>query len=617
MKYLGTIVMFLGFCGMLAFVGCTKENTTTVTEPEGSVYTSFQPKGTISGKVSDRCTGEALSGVVISVGYDGVVHSATTDASGSFSFANVPAGKFKTSTEGGVWTGDYNLTASFVEYNKSQTDTMKRYKDYYYEEEVHVTFTSLIPGDSLGVHGLVGSACFQVAALNTEITGTVVDMDLKPVANARVFLFNFNYEREIPIVLDQTTSSSDGSFKFMKVENGIRAGIHVISGDGMYEQNVEVYLPCNIENYNLRTQVSYEQIKLVPVDNVNPYVISITPINGSDVSPTNLQIVCTFSEPIKQTPYTRVDLPPGSYTIIDDIDISFGGFKKGTASDVPFTAQWDASFTTLTITPRTDGIVGSAWYSVDLTDALTPYNIKDNANRGLVNNPNIIGDFEDFWFSTNGSSTVPSAPVLVRKIIPGMINNLDFYGGNVFLQWNYDANARSYNIYRKVGSKPYELYVGDIYGLQQNVSTGLLVDPQTYNNPLKALSVNFQVRAVSKDLVESATSNTITIQDVIDPRLLQVSNPTPVDTMWSYILRFSEPLVLSAAENIANYSFNVGGYTVRRVDYFGGSSPGDYYLRLLVYWEEGLPTDYRLTVGQGVTDLVGNPIDKDYNSRDF
>ncbi len=225
---------------------------------------------------------------------------------------------------------------------------------------------------------------------------------------------------------------------------------------------------------------------ITPVANVNPFVIGLTPENNSDVSPNNLQVVYTFSEPIKQKAFTRTDLPLGSGTIIDDIKVTYVGLKKS-ASAITFSAQWNASFTQLTITPQ--GIVGSAKYTVDLTSAFNSGQLTDNANLVVINNPNIIGDFEVLQFSTNGSSPVPASPSLTRRLVAGLFTNLDFGGGTVGLEWNYDPNARSYNIYWSVDGGSFQLLQANFYGIQFSSNIGSLVSPAGAANPLRAISV--------------------------------------------------------------------------------------------------------------------------------
>jgi hypothetical protein len=357
---------------------------------------------------------------------------------------------------------------------------------------------------------------------------------------------------------------------------------------------------------------------ITPVDNINPFVIGLTPQNNSDVSPSNLQVVYTFSEPIKQRAYTRTDLPPGSNTIIDDIKVTYAGLKKS-ATAITFSAQWNASFTQLTITPQ--GIVGSAKYSVDLTSAFSSGNLTDNANLAVVNNPNITGDFEVLQFSTNGASPVPAAPSLTRRLIAGLFTNLDFGGGTVGLEWNYDASARSYNIYWSVDGGSFQLRQANFSGVQFSDNTGSLVYPAGAVNPLRASSVQYLVRAVSKDLVESASSNIVTVTDVVKPQLLLSSSVAAAGgtNSWTYTLRFTEPLTISTAETIGNYSFaNTSGvvFTVNSANYLENNA-GVYVVQLGVTSSAALPVGYILVIGSNVTDLAGNSVDQTANSKTF
>ena len=293
-----------------------------------------------------------------------------------------------------------------------------------------------------------------------------------------------------PIALiGQTTTTASGGYQFSAVDNGLTIVLKSRSSDGSLQGTLPAFtLPANVTSDSLRSQVIAERLMITPVDNVNPFVISLTPENNSDVSPANLQVVYTFSEPIKQRAYTRTDLPPGSNTIIDDIKVNFLGLKK-TAAGMTFGAQWNSSFTQLTIAPQ--GIVGSARYSVDLTAAFASGQLTDNANLVVVNNPNITGDFEVLQFSTNGSSPVPAAPALTRRLIAGLYTNLDFNGGAVGLGWNYDAAARSYNIYRSADGGSFELLQANFYGVQFNDNTGSLVSPSGAANPLRSISVQY------------------------------------------------------------------------------------------------------------------------------
>jgi len=65
--------------------------------------------------------------------------------------------------------------------------------------------------------------------------------------------------------------------------------------------------------------------------------------------------------------------------------------------------------------PRSDR---SAHYTADLRTAFNSGNITDLAGNKLVNEPDIIGDFEVLNFTTNGA-VVPAAPTLVRRNVQG------------------------------------------------------------------------------------------------------------------------------------------------------------------------------------------------------
>ncbi|MGA9408080.1 MAG: carboxypeptidase-like regulatory domain-containing protein [Bacteroidota bacterium] len=600
-------------CILAMMAGC-KQNSSTPIEPAS--LSTYQPKGTITGLIKNRITNTPVSGAVISLGYDGGVQSATSDAAGAYSFANVPVGQYQIVNGAAVFSGTYTLTASLVSYNAGQTDPNKKYRDYYYNN-VLITFTSLAPGDSLAVSDMVGSSLLQISYLNTTVTGQVVDQNQQPVANATVMLFDATVFPNV--VIGQTTTSASGGYLFSNVDNGLTITLQSRSSDGSLQGTLAAFtLPANVTSDSLRSEVNAERLMITPVANVNPFVIGLTPENNSDVSPNNLQVVYTFSEPIKQKAYTRTDLPLGSNTIIDDIKVTFVGLKK-TATAITFAAQWNAAFTQLTVTPQ--GIVGSAKYSVDLTSAFNSGELTDNANLPVVNNPNIIGDFEILQFTTNGSSPVPAAPSLTRRFVAGLFGNLDFGGGVVGLEWNYDANARSYNIYWSVDGGSFQLRQADFYGVQFSDNTGSLVYPSGALNPLGASSVQYLVRAVSKDLVEGASSNIVTVTDGVKPQLLLTSSVAAAGgtDSWTYTLRFTEPLTISTAETIGNYSFaNTNGvlFTVNSANYLGNVA-GVYVVQLGVTASAALQAGYIIVVNSNVTDLAGNDMDQTANSKTF
>jgi hypothetical protein len=353
------------------------------------------------------------------------------------------------------------------------------------------------------------------------------------------------------------------------------------------------------------------------VDNVPPKVIVLSPENLSDESPNNLQVVYTFSEPIKQTAYTRTDLPLGSSTILDDIAVTYVGLKKTTTA-INYSAQWNASFTQLTLTPQ--GIVGSARYTVSAVTAFSSGKITDLANNVLTNNALITGDFEVLQFTTSGGSAIPGAPVLSKRNVPGVFGILDFSGGTVGLEWTSDPAARSYNIYKSVNGGSYNLLASNVFALQASDNSGSLVIPIGATDPLTAGNVRYIVRAESKDLVEGPASNYVQASDDVKPRLLATTSVASAGgtNSWIYTVRFSEPLNIAKAEITTNYVFsNTAGvnFSVNSANYLG-SSGGSYVVLLGVTTSVALPSPYTLTIFN-LTDLAGNSMDPNNFTKTF
>ncbi len=603
-------------CVLALMAGCKQDSSTPIEPQQQTSLLTYQPKGTISGLVKNAITNTPVAGAVISVGWEDAVHSTTSNVAGAFSFANVPVGSYQISSGQTVLSGTYMMTVSLKSYNAAQTDPNLKYRDYYYET-VTIKFTSLAPGDSLAVSDMVGTTHLDISYLNTTVTGQVVDQNQQSVANAKVMLFDANVGPNV--MLASTTTSAAGIYSFSAVDDGLIITIKARSSDGTLEGALTGFtLPANVLSDSLRSQVTAERIMITTADNVNPFLIGLTPENNSDPNPGGLTIVYTFSEPIKQTAYTRVSAP-GYGTLIDDITFTYVGFKKTDAA-INFSMAWNANYTQLTLTP--DALVKSAKYTVNAQTAFTSGKLTDNANRAVVNNTLITGDFETLQFTTNGVSAIPVAPVLTRRSIAGTYDARDYTGGLIGLEvTNYDPSVRSYNLYRSINGGSFDILQANSYSTQFSDNTGSLVIPIGATDPLSYGSVRYMVRAESKDLVESQASNIITIYDAVAPRLLASTSVAPaVGTFsWTYTLRFSEPLLVSAAENITNYSIPFFGgvtFTVNSANYIG-SSGGSYVVQLGVTTTAALPVGYTLFIGPGIMDLAGNPIDPNSNKKIF
>lgn len=521
-----------------------------------------------------------------------------------------------------VLTGTYMITESLVDYNKKQTDSTKRYKNYYYNTVI-ITFTSLVPGDSLGVSGLVGSVVCSLSTLSATIKGTVVDKDMRPVASANIVL----KDHFSGYVIAMTSTGADGSFSVPNLESGLTFDVIAKSVDGGLQGSILAFnLPCNLPQDSLRAQVTLEQIQLLAVDDVAPYIISVTTggnilYDNADVTATGgtLAIDYTFSEPIKQTPFTT--LGAGYKGLVDNIHVTHLGFKKSAADLLPAPSiAWSANNTVLTVTIL--GLVGSSKYHLDFGDTATvKANLTDLVGNALRNNLLLTDDIEGLSFSTAGASTVPGAPSLKRRIMPATpFVPLDYSGGLVLLEWDNVPEARSYNVYQSVNGGSFDTVATNVQFTQYQATTGALIRG-SLNDPLGAGNVRYQVTGVSKDLVEGTPSGVVTVTDSVKPTLVLYPAPTaaPGTNNWVFELGFSEPLTQSAAEAAASYTFaNTGGvtYTINQIIYVGYVAANTDWEVLMYVTSTASPigTGCTITVGALVTDLAGNGIDNAANT---
>ena len=464
-KFSFIIVALVG----IMLIGCEEDKDENNTIVNSTTQNTLKPVGTISGKVVDRHTDNPVEGALISIAYNGTVFKTTTDESGSFSFNNVACNRDATT---GTVTGTYQLTVSLVNVNQAIPDSLPKYREFYINNNLSVTFIDLAQNDTsknkIPVEGLEANIRFDIGKMNTTIAGQVVDVEYMPVENALVYL----EEALTGDVLQTTTTNASGQYTFSKVEGGTMIYIEARSQNGTLQGGLigNLFLTINKNSVDLRSQVNAERIVITPADNIAPYVTMISPENLSDVSPINLTMTVKFSEPIKQTAYTVTNLPLGLGTLIDDIHFDFVGFKKATGN-TNFTLSWDSSFTTLTVTPAQ--VTGASKYTLNIAAALAK--LKDRAGNAVVANA-IVGDFETLNFTTNGNTTIPGAPLLTRRISPGIgFTNLNFTGGTVGLEWAIDNNSRSYKVYRSVNNEPYKLLADNIMDTRYNDNTGVLV----------------------------------------------------------------------------------------------------------------------------------------------
>jgi hypothetical protein len=612
-KYFLIVIMMFG----ILLIGCEKEedDKNTIVNSSSSQNT-LKPTGTISGKVVDRHTENPVEGALISIAYNGSVFKTTTDESGSFSFHNVACNRDATT---GTVTGTYQLTVSLVNVNKSIPDSLPKYREFYYNTSLSVTFIDLAYNDTsknkIPVEGLEANIRFDVGKMNTTIAGQVVDEMYMPAVNAAVYL----EEAGTGDVLQTTTTNESGNYSFAKVEGGTTVYIRARSVNNTLQGGLagNLFLTINKNNFDLRSQVNAERIVVTPADNIAPYVTHIMPENLSDVSPVGLVMTIKFSEPIKQTAYTVTNVPLGLGTLIDDIHFDFIGFKKA-SGNTNFVVSWDSTFTTLTVTPAQ--VTGASKYQLNVGTALGK--LRDRAGNAVAANA-IVGDFEPLNFTTNGNTSVPSSPVLTRRLSTGIgFSLLNFTGGSVGLEWGLDNNSRSYKVYRSVNNEPYKLLADNVLDTRYSDNTGFLVsgyNPPGDREPYAAFDVKYKVAGVSKDLVEGPASNVVTAKDDVWPQLANATVDSSL-TGFDYVyLRFNEPLLISSAQMTSNYSISnlpaSAASQITEAIYLGWN--GAFYQVRLQITKQSIRTGEVVTISNQVRDMIGNPIDPNASSIVF
>jgi hypothetical protein len=453
---------------------------------------------------------------------------------------------------------------------------------------------------------------------NTTITGQVVDqVNYDPVAGATVYLKN-----NVPAVVAQTTTDVNGNYTFTRVENGASFTISAMNASKTMTGSQTVDLTCNQLSQSLSAQVQAQRIVLSLSDDVAPFVTSISPENNADANPTGLTVVYAFSEPIKQTAYTRTDLPKGNNTIIDDITFTYNGLKKS-MGPVSFAATWNGSFDQLTITPAT--LISSAKYTVSYAAGMSA-KLTDAKGNALANTGTaIVGDFlntESLNFTTAGSTTSPATPVLLRDTLT--VGPVNWNGGNVRLRWTQDESTvkvKHFDIFKKIGNGAFDRIATNVRSIDTTLAIAT-TDLHTGGlTPRAAQSVQFYVQAISINLIPGNASNIITVSDGVSPTLSNSVIDGAGTGQYDYIyVVFNEPVAVAAAENTTNYSFTDNNATVanaREAVYLGQVTGGlggtGYKVRIKV--DNGsVVAGEILTVSSSVTDLFGNGMDTNNNS---
>ncbi len=550
----------------------------------------------IGGLIIDGVSNETLSNVIIQLTYSDneVVFIDTTDASGRFFFTDVPisGGTSQDTTSSTTITGTYGFSIT-------QANPVYRSKVVLYP----VTLNFL--GKTGKSNNASANVVIPLYKNNIKLTGVLVDQnDGVPVKGVLATLYakgsasqnGSGFRTNADVILDTTITQIDGKFSFEKIEQGITTFIRFQSLDELSDisiQTDEINIPVsssdNETEYNFGS-VSVNSGKVCP-----PFEFTgLTVDDGDDLNLNeSIAFKFRFSSPVKQSRFTRTDYEFGtkSGTMIDSVylkEIQTKAVAK-VGNNYEVKVAWNTDFTELTIT-STDVFKDAYFYSLDLRSVFNSVHFTDELCQPLTatcfRSEDECSDCERetqevafITFSTFKNTATPNTPVFAFNPNSGS-PSLNYIGGTSNFQVtinNTNAPVAYYEVYRKVEGENAELvdksFVKDDewFGyVRFSASTGsFITGSQTAFN--KAVSVEFYVKAVSENLKVSAKSNSLVIQDNVQPGL-RSSVYSAVDS--SVTVTFSEPMSSANLSTAAKYLVRdvndqpIDGLTITSVNAF-------------------------------------------------
>ena len=601
-------LFFIMLVIVLAFnvIGCSQgSDSTTVSNPDPSI---FSPTGTIQGYLRDTVTQQPIEGAIVDVG----AGQATTTSDGQFIIYNVPA---TTDPLNGTVAGTYQVSVDMRNVTSpvimSSATTTVKYPNFSYST-VSVSYTSLddTSGASAGggsgsnhdtpVSGLVAPLSLTVGKLDSNITGVVAYATTSPVtplqpvgAGWTVQLVSSGSNNAgtpsgtgtagtgaTGNVVAVTTTSASGTFTFNNIEAMQGFNIRAWDSTNSFYGTKAVTAVADGQTLNLVAQtttnntVLNQAVLVNTIDNVAPFIATVTPEVGSDLSPAGgVNVIYTFSEPIRQSAYALCLTNTGlvGSCLYQDIAVNFNGAKAG---NIGYTLSWNATATQLTVNIPT--LAASSKYTVDLTNALGAGKLTDNSLNATSN----VDAKRTVTFTTNGGTTaaVPSNVVVTNSA------SID-YNDTVTLDWLPASGANSYNIYRTlietwntgsverhparlISNTPTSDLTDDFatgnMALNNGTTIADLPATQVFKNFVAAsqvqLSYEYVVVGVNSDGIEGTAASAVTALDVMGPNL---AGPTAAqifadltDNNNTINVCFNEPLDEASAETVSNYTIS-------------------------------------------------------------
>jgi len=388
------------------------------------------------------------------------------------------------------------------------------------------------------VDGFVANITPFIGKLDANVKMQVVNTSLVPQSGATVYLFNFNGTQPVQPdtstgttgggstgavdsgtpgkLIDTQTTDANGYVTFQKIEAKRSYAVKAIAGAGATQGWWEAAtsappfavpvaaaaspLTAPADNltdiYGLNQAGSasaspditmvgaYYSVPLVvrTVDGLAPFVTGVVPANLSDIAiPTTtptLDVVFTFSEPIRSTPYANALTRDTSVNggLYADVAINYLGPKAG---NIPHTLAWTDT-THLTISIPVASMTPASRYSVSILNACNGSGTLGTAGRLTDANSNNFIAFTNTAtnFTTAGGFNV-AAPVIAKDVIsPYTVN------------WTPVTNAFGYRVYVEAvagtGFFPVTVYNGGGTGgdglpLAANLTTLVVSSPTTFS----------------------------------------------------------------------------------------------------------------------------------------
>jgi hypothetical protein len=607
---------------MLATFGCTGDtNTNSVGSPNPN---TLMPTGTVQGILKDACTNEPIVGAIIDIGVAKATTNERGQyvmkkvPATSYVSPGIITGDNGIGLSG--YSGEYSATID-MRSAKNGVTGKNNYPQFSYDE-VAVKFSSLEESSTINlgttndtnhntpVVGLGnGDYDFFVGQLTTSISGIAVTKNLKPVPNGytvKLYSLGSHWNGNsatgaeghlIAKTLTKTINNIEGRFEFTALEAAQWYVVEVIDTD--------TDVPTKVGYETKRTKCEGttwfgvqdgDPVIVGSTDVMCPFITAKTPTNWEDMDPAvagGINVTFTFSEPIKATVHntgkglTASDLG-GLY---QDIYVNYEGNKADfKAGNIAHTISWDSTMTVLTVNIP---VVGKASvYSVSLgsgavaklTDA-----VGNELSKGPITNTNDSCDpldiFQDqhkvaglsgldlvaqIHFTTYGSAAA-GTPVLQ------LVNTPYDYDAPIDFSWTETAGAKYYNLYCAV-NQVWGATVNTHPSVKVNTtpiySTTYSYDPNANYTFVENLAIKLThtcfVVGVDADGLEGPASNTVTASDTVAPSI--VSSTLEENIQWNAIpanlpkrdffaVTFSEPMIKSEIQNVANWTLNPLAFT--------------------------------------------------------